>query len=549
MSIRKRLVPRMQLTPRMHEVATMLRKPLRLLRLFRRVAVALLLVSVPFAAALVAIRFAPPAHVEIAGAPVSVKPVLGQDTSRIQGGALVRPEHAHIGLLGKNVGVDVSADWNRLIPSDKQTRQYLEALWDDPNPEIHRIQHAARNYMVQWSLVGFLSGAVASGGVIVLLRERQRRLAAYSPEQATLVEAYNRRLRTGLIAAGTVGVLLLDTAGVATYLHNDHQVVDSSPVFSGTTLEGTEVNGLMAQVLPFLSILRPRDTFYENVSANLEADLADRTDLRPHGDTMTFVLAEDFEDVNGMARQVGLAAKLVDADFIAISGDLTFAGKPVESYIIDTLDYYSENRPVYFAPGLHDTEAIVRAAEARDWHIADGHTQTVGGLTLLAAADPRVSLIGDFGVGDVLRNADVDITKFVEDTTDEACKTEPDFVLVHDHLLGHQIAAAGCQQVAVLDGRSYAFLGPRRVETASGGHTYELTTGSAGGHVSTEANPGTIRNPARFAILTYSPHTQRTAYAVVTVFPNGSVTVSRRVGLHVTYAELKSRAAAAGSGE
>ena len=33
------------------------------------------------------------------------------------------------------------------------------------------------------------------------------------------------------------------------------------------------------------------------------------------------------------------------------------------------------------------------------------------------------------------------------------------------------------------------------------------------------------------------------------VFPNGSVTVSRRVGLHVTYAELKSRAAAAGKGE
>jgi hypothetical protein len=511
------------------------------LRHLRRVAVVLLFVSVPFAGALVAVRVAPPVHVEIAGQPVAVKPVLGQDTSRIQDGALVRPEHAHIGLLDKNVGVDISADWNRLIPSDKQTRQYLVALWDDPEPEIDRIQGAARHYMVAWGLVGFLVGAVVAGGVAVLLRERHRRLAAYPPEQAELIGGYNRRLRTGVVAVGIAGALALDAAGLATYLHQDHHVVTSSPLFNGTTLEGTEVNGLMAEVLPFLSILRPRDTFYDTVSTNLEAALDHRRDLRPHGDTMTFVFAEDFEDVNGMARQVGLAAKLVDANFIALSGDLTFAGKPVESYIIDTVDYYSEDRPVYFAPGLHDTQAIVQAAEARDWHVANGQTQTIGGLSLLSAPDPRISLIGDFGVGDVLRDADVDVDTFIKNTTDEACSTHPDFVLLHDHLLGQQIAAAGCQQVAVLDGRSFQFLGPRRIETADGGHTYELTNGSAGGHTTTEPNPGAIRHPARFAILKYSPHTHRTTYAVVTVFPDASVTVTRRVGINVSYADALAR--------
>ena len=60
---------------------------------------------------------------------------------------------------------------------------------------------------------------------------------------------------------------------------------------------------------------------------------------------MVFVLAEDFEDVNGMARQVGLTAQLLGADFIALSGDLTFAGKPIESYLIDTVDYYSAHTP------------------------------------------------------------------------------------------------------------------------------------------------------------------------------------------------------------
>jgi hypothetical protein len=523
-------------------------RPITLRRLHRarRVAVALLLVSIPFASALVALRVAPPAHVEIAGHPVSVKPVLGQNTSRLQDGALVRPEHTHIGLLDTDIGVDISADWNQLIPSDRQTRQYLVALWNDPTPEIDRIRRAARDYVITWSLIGFLTGAVAAGAVALLIRERQRRLAAYPPEQRDLLTGYNQRLRIGLVAAGVAGALALDAAGLATYLHRDHQDVESSPLFAGTTLEGTEVNGLMAEVLPFLSILQPRDTFYDTVAAHLEEALADRDDLRPHGNSMTFVLAEDFEDVNGMARQVGLAAKLVDADFLAITGDLTFAGKPIESYIIDTVDYYSGNRPVYFAPGLHDTQAIVQAAESRGWHVADGRTHDVGGLTLLAAADPRISLVGDFEVGDVLRDPDVDLDQFLTDTKDETCASRPDFVILHDHVLGERIAATGCQQVAVLDGRSYQFLGPQRVETTTGGHAYELTTGSAGGHVSTQADPGDIQHPARFAILTYSPTHQKARYAVVTVFPNASVTVSPRMSLHTPYAATAAAGAVAG---
>jgi hypothetical protein len=495
-----------------------------------------LLATFPVASALVAIRVAPPAQVDIAGQSVSVKPVLGQDTSQVQGGALIRGDHSHV--LGKDIGVDISADWNRLIPSDKQTRRYLVALWNDPQPEIDRIRGAARNYLVEWGAFGLIAGLLVSGGVLIGLRERRRRLAGYEPGIAEAVRAHNRRMRVALATLGTVGALVVDGLGLATYLHVDHHVVASNPAFSGTTLEDTEVNGLAAEVLPFLSILRPRDSFYDDVTANLETALSGRSDLMPRGNRMVFVLAEDFEDVNGMARQVGLTAKLLDADFIALSGDLTFAGKLVESYLIDTVNYYSDNRPVYFAPGLHDTSAIVQAAQARGWHVADGHTHTVGGMTLLAAEDPRVSLVGDFGVGDVLRDPQVDLDTFVDDTKAEACASHPDFVLLHDHVLGREIAAAGCQQVAVLDGRSYEFLGPRAVTTTSGRTTYELTNGSAGGHVTTEPNPGPVRNPARFVVLTYSPEHQRTWYAVVTVLPDTSVTVTDRIDLRVPYADF-----------
>jgi hypothetical protein len=493
-----------------------------------------LLVALPFAAALLAVRMAPATHVDIAGQEVSVKPVFGQDTTRIQGGALVRSEHKHVGFLNKDVGVDISANWNDLIPTDKKTRRYLMALWDDPRPEIERIRVAARNFLIWWGSLGFLTGALVSGGVTLGLRSRRRRLLLYSPGVAAAIRAHNRPLRIALASVSLVGAVLLEGAGAATYLHRDHHVVASSPALAGTTLEGTEVNGLMAEVLPFLSVLRPRNRFYDRVAANLETAVSQRSDLLPQEGRTTFVVAEDFEDVNGMARQVGLTARLVDADFIALSGDLTFAGKPIESYLIDTVNYYSENRPVYFAPGLHDTSAIVEAARARGWHVADGQTTTIGDLSLLAAPDPRVSLVGDFGVGDVLRDPDVDLDVFLQDTRSEACATRPDFILLHDHVLGAKIAAAGCQQVAVLDGRSYVLRGPRPVHSTSG-TTYELTNGSAGGHVSTRPDPGAIRHPARFVVMIYAAGDHVTTYSVVTVRPDASVTVSERIDLAVPF--------------
>ncbi|MEO6511618.1 MAG: hypothetical protein ABIO16_11550, partial [Nocardioides sp.] len=219
--------------------------------------------TAPLAGALVAVGHAPPAHVEIAGQDVSVKPVLGQDTSRLLRGALVRPEHAHVDVIGKDVGVDVDADWNRLIPSDKQTRAYLTALWDDPQPQIGRLQDAARHYLILWGSVGFGAGLLAVIGLWGGLAYRRRRLARLPGDEAEVVRRYNRRLRWSLAVVASAALVAVDAAAVDVWRHDDHHVVISSPVFAGTNLEGTEVNGLAAEVLPFLSILRPRSTFYD----------------------------------------------------------------------------------------------------------------------------------------------------------------------------------------------------------------------------------------------------------------------------------------------
>jgi hypothetical protein len=495
--------------------------------------VGLLLVTVPFATALVAVGYAPPAHVDIAGQQASVRPVLGQDTSRLFNGALVSPAHER--LAGKAVGVDVDADWNRLVPSDESTRRYLVSVWENPRPAIHRIEAAARRQLVLWAVGGFLAGVFVVAAVLGLTWQRSRRLAGYPPEQVRLVASHNRRLRFTVVVAGVVAALVLDWLAARVWLHEDHRTLTASDVLRGTPLEGMQVTGLLADVLPFVSVLRPRTEFYDEVSRNLQAALAAQPSLLGDEDEIVFVLAEDFEGVNGMAQQVGLTAQLLDADFIALSGDLTFAGKPIETYILDTVDYYSGERSVYFAPGLHDTTAIVDAAEARDWNVADGTTQDVDGLRLLAAADPRVSTIGNLQTGTVLRDPDVDVDEFVAATVDSTCSDLPDFVLLHDHELGRHIAESGCAQTAVLDGRSFDFLGPQQIETETGATSTEFTVGSAGGHVDTRPNPGIIQHPARFAVMVADPDSQGAQYAVVTVQPDATVSVTTLAALTEPY--------------
>ncbi|MDH2413188.1 hypothetical protein [Nocardioides sp. CER19] len=496
------------------------------------VVAALLLVLAPVAGAVVAVRFAPPGHASVAGQSVAVKPVIGRDTTVIQGGAIVRPEHAHVGLLGlgTDIGLDLSLDWNRLIPQDKQTRAYLTQLFDDPAPAMAEIREAARTYVVRWAAIGFGTVLAIEIGGVLLVRQRRRRLAALSPEVAGAVTAYNARLRTVVAASCAVALVSLHAVAAHVIADPDERAVVGSPFFNGTALAGTEVNGLVAEVVPFLSVLEPHSAFYDKASDNLDAALGG-TDLRVNKDDVLFIAGEDLEDVNGMARIMGRAAKLTGADFIAYSGDLTFAGKAIESYLLDTIDYYSDNVPVEFAPGLHDTPEIVRAADARGWRVADNRTHDVQGISLLSLADPRVSTVGDFGSGTVEREDGVGVPEFLDAATREACSTKPDIVLLHDHLLGARLAQQGCQTAMVLDGRSYRLIGAQEHTTDDGRTSLEYTQGSAGGHVTTAPNPGDIQHPATFEAFSVNPDTKALHVSVFTVRPDASVQVSSPVAL------------------
>jgi hypothetical protein len=486
-----------------------------------------LLVLAPLAGAVVAVRVAPAAHALVAGQEVSVKPVIGRNTTEVGGGAIVRPEHAHLGVgrFGVDVGLDLGIDWNSLIPQDKRTRAYLTQLFDDPTPAMAKIRHTAAVFVVRWAAIGFGAVLLVEVAALLLVRRRRSRLAALPPDVAGAVAAFDARLRISATAVGAVAVVAVNALAVQTLVDRDEREVVGNSFFAGTALQGTQVTGLVNEVVPFLSVLEPHSAFYDTVSDNLDDAMAD-LDLRAGDDDTLFIAGEDLEDVNGMARIMGRAAKLSGADFIAYTGDLTFAGKALESYILDTIDYYSEDTPVQFAPGLHDTETIVAAAKARGWTVADGTTHDVGDISVLSLADPRVSTVGDFGSGTVLRDEDVSVDDFVDGAIEEACATEPDIVLLHDHLLGAKIAEAGCQKAAVIDGRSFQPLGAQVRTNSDGVTSLEYTQGSGGGHVDTNANPGNIQHPATFEAFSLDPDTSALHVSVFTVKPNGDVEIT-----------------------
>ena len=307
---------------------------------------------------------------------MSVKPVLGQDTSRLLGRRAhpARPRSRR--LLGTNVGVDVNADWNRLIPSDKRPAVPDGAVGrpDAADRAPPGSRAAARRVLEPERLPG-RSRRDRRG--LASLAYRRRRLAGLPAEQAELV-----RRTTGGCAAGGRGRSRAPswrwTSSVSGPTSTRPPRGRQQPALRGTTLEGTEVNGLTAEVLPFLSILRPRSTFYDTVADNLEgrsrsarpATVRRRGRPRPR------------RGLRGRERDGPAGGPRGGArgrDFLALTGDLTFAGLAIETYIIDTVDYYSDHRPVYFAPGLHDTEVVVDAARARGWHVADGETTDADG--------------------------------------------------------------------------------------------------------------------------------------------------------------------------
>ena len=220
-----------------------------------------------------------PAQVEIAGQQVSVRPVVGQDTSRLFDGALIRPQHADI--AGKPVGLDVDADWNKLVPTDKQTRSYLVSLWRTPprDPPDHR-RRASPAAAVG---AGRLPRRLLAVGVVVGLWWQRRcwlwpatsrgRRAGGAPGQPPAAQAV-------LVVGAVAGALALDAQAVRVWAHDDRQTLVATSSLDGTPWRAPG-DGAARRRAALLVGPPPRSSFYDTVADNLAVALAQRGAMAP----------------------------------------------------------------------------------------------------------------------------------------------------------------------------------------------------------------------------------------------------------------------------
>lgn len=496
-----------------------------------------------------AIHFGSPEHIDIAGQDVAVKPVINQNNTNFDN-VLVRQEHAH--ALGRDIGVNINADVNNLVPSNQQQRTELNGLWQDPKPEFARISDAAVTYVEKWGGGGAGTGLVAAGlGGGIFLYER-RKMRGYTPEEQAFVRKHNHvRNMAGIAVAAVVTAGVYGTAGYTLHEHHSQTVVPNA-AFNGTPLQGTEVLGLANKFVPIITGMFDPATarFYDNAQAQLEKAIASRPDLQPTDHTENIIVEDDIQGVAGMFRLVGDYAKYTHAAAIRELGDTTDFGTQLETYQVDITPFYSGGIPIVADAGKHDT-ATIAAAEAanKDITLADDKTHVENGISELDLNDPEISTVGQFGAGYVLRDPGTTVADFITNAVTEICKSHPEIATLHDHGYAEQIIdqvqKAGCPLPLVLTGRNYQYIGPSyhvsTLTAADGTQTSETTTeyilGSAGGHIDTLPHPGIIESTATFTELQIDTSTGDIHYVVVSIDPEGVINISRPISMEVPYAQ------------
>lgn len=512
---------------------------------FGQVAVGALLIGTPLAAGLVAIENAPANRVEIAGQDIAVKPVLGQDHTKIADGAVLRPEHYQIPVINKAVGIDVDANWNDILHQlqDKPSRDALTQLANDPEPEIARIQASAENYMLKWGL-GVAGGVAAVElfglGAVQLTRKRIKN------EPEAMQASIHRVVRPWAYGGAAVvlsGAVLISASAVHTYTHNDSRVIIGSAELAGGKLgNDTQLVGGLGDAAPYVeSLLEVNNPFYDKVSINLAEAIAERPELQTTKDEQLFFAADDFQGNQGMARIYGESINLTDADASFYLGDWTDLGKLFETPLIDAYMYRAGDTDSYATLGLHDTDEIIQTEQDRGITMADNKTKVINGFRVLLLNDPRVSGIGSLNGVDSLRDPKIDVDTFIENAVQEIADNQPQLLFMHDNKLAKlildELAANQILPPAlVVDGRNYQFEGARDYPAVDGSNAVEYTLGSGGAHFDTKATTDAIttRNPGTYSAFKYNDATKEWYYFSFTVNTDASVDIAEPKLVNIT---------------
>lgn len=500
-------------------------------RMAVRSMIAGLALTAPVAAGLAGVTFGPSTHTTFAGLEATSHARLGQDASNLDLGILGSVQSArHNSYAGIDVGVDIQINGDQLSLDDAATRAALGQVLSRPDPEIEHVGRATARSTAEHFGIGagtMLGLEVMAGGIIL----GRRRFYGRGGEKLMAEQIGWNRLESKILAG--VGILALAgtcTIGLAPVAHPNHQTVVPDVALMGTPLQGMQLKGALHDVAPVLiSATEPQQKLTETMTTNTQELIAQRPNLLPQDGWTYFAVADDLQDRSSMATEFGVLGKELGLDFLAMNGDWSSFNKfGFGSYMMDTVRYESGGIETWSVNGDHDNELTNQYAIQAGMQVGDNKTHLVNNIPMLFLQSVRVSQLGAQN-GSTLRYPDIDAETAINNAVQEICDTHPGVILVHDHREGRPIAIAaikaGCAVPAIIDGRSFEYVGPS-VITVPGypGQTVEFTLGSSGAHTDTSIDLGPIRVPAKIVEFALNNTTGELAYAPFTYHPDGTVT-------------------------
>jgi hypothetical protein len=502
--------------------------------------------TLPLSAAATAIHMPGGEHIEIAGQDMVVRPEIGRDVTNLDGFATLST-HKHIPIIDLNIGASVNPTHIGAIdPSDPSIINAVRQIAGDPEPHRQHVQEAATRFIIERGAEGGIPVAAAELAGVLLYRRQRRKYEQLGDEAASIVRTQNRDLRRAGAATIALASVALTFNGARILSHDEHIPVHPSAQLERIGATGIELGPLAEKLMPIVMTFLPyTKEFYDELAKQAGQAVHDNPDLskEPADGIVRLGFVDDFQNVNGMARTTAGSFRQGHVDHAFVLGDWTDLGTPYETSIFDSFTYnLGKEIPATTTAGLHDTDEILHTAAGRGITVADDTTKDMDGVKVLSLNDPRVSMIGSGYQGWKLRDKDVDVESFIQQSAAEICLSNPDIVANHASDLAEQLMqaadAAGCPIKLLLNGRSYEFIGPTyHQNVATGTTTTEITLGSGGGHIDTSANPGVIEGPATALFLDIDTAADTYRYYVETAQTDDSVTITPPISVSVPYAE------------
>lgn len=355
-----------------------------------------------------------------------------------------------------------------------------------------------------------LGGYAAVGALIGLLLG----LAIHRPP---LGRRWNSRSRRVVYAAGAwlaVGSLVTSVLGPSVNLASRSWTPVNGLSVEGQMVPDVQVAGNLLNEA--VRVLEANENFYQLLQARTAEAMAEVAGEDTDRGLATFVFESDLHCNLGMTRVISEVAVQADASFVLSGGDLTMSGTQLEAVCTEVYLSRLGGTPLVLVLGNHDSAQTGNDLEASGAAVLRGEPVEVAGLTLLGDSDPYRSQIGS---PTTLRGEET-ASEFTDRTTESACDTKPDILVIHNPAYAASAIEDQCAPV-VLSGHRHREQGPTVT-----GDTVAYSVDNSGGTGENTPSYGPLATNSAVAVFYYDPDTATVSgYRTVEFSRDGTVSV------------------------